>query len=111
MAKYYQSLVTAGFYVPAANSTLAANIELATAKVQSNITPLMGLAIAVIFFLLAGLVASGRLIQLRVLVAVVMSFINNLLLAFGLLMTAVAAYLFAVNGAALAGMYDVRGGV
>jgi len=91
------------------NTTLSANIDLATAKVKSNVTSLMGLAIAVILFLLAGLAAAGRLIELRVLAAIVVSFVNNLMLGFGALMTAVAIYLFAVSGAVVAGMTSVMG--
>jgi hypothetical protein len=56
-----------------------------------------------------GLIASGQLIKLRVLVAVTMSFINNLLLGFGLLIMAALIYIFVKNGTVLAGMYDVMG--
>ena len=89
--------------------TLRENIVAAATKVENNIQGLMGLAIAVILFLFAGVVASGQLIQARILASIVLSFVNNLLCGFGLLMLAVAIYLFVKNGAALAGAYDLMG--
>ena len=109
MSTYYQSLVSAGFYVPAANTTLATNIELATAKVQSNITPIIGLSIVVVIFEFAGLVAAGLLINAKVLVAMVLTFCHYTFVSFGALMLAVSIYIYAVNMSVLAPMYDVLG--
>ncbi len=100
--------MAAGFYSPT-NTTQAANVAACTAQVQSNVTSLMGLCIAMLVALTVGLVAAGQLIRLRVLVSIVLSFVNNLLLAFGALIVAVSIYLYVKNGTLLAGMTDVMG--
>jgi hypothetical protein len=101
-------MVTAGFYVPQ-NISLSDNINAAADKVASNIQSLMGLCIVVILFLFSGVVASGQLIQARILASIVLCFVNNLLCGFGLLMLAVSIYIFVKNGAVLAGAYDLMG--
>ena len=101
-------MVSAGFYKPQ-NISLSDNIGAAAAKVSSNIQSLMALAIVVILVLFAGVVASGQLIQARVLASIVLCFVNNLLCGFGMLMVAVSIYIFVKNGAVLAGAYDLMG--
>ena len=82
---------------------------LASAEVQKQVTGLMGVGVGVEVLLLIATVAAGALLSLRSLVAIFYTFLNNILLAFGVLVVAVVIYLFATNGSTVAGMMDVVG--
>jgi hypothetical protein len=105
---YYEFMVATKYFVPV-NATRAVNVALATSTIQKQVSGLMGVGVGVELLLVVAAVAAAVLLSLRTLVAITYTFVNNILAAFGLLVTAVVAYLFFTNGKTVAGMMDLVG--
>jgi hypothetical protein len=106
--KRYDTLAS---YLPAEfrNGTRSENIVLLQGMLQSNVYAIAGVFIALLLALLATLCAAGRMIHGRTLLAVFMTFGNNLMLAFGTLMLIVGLYFVAFKSSVIAGAVQVVG--
>lgn len=89
--------------------TRAGNIAMLESKVEDNKYGVAGAFAAVLAILLSTLFASGRMIHARTLLAIFVTFVNNVMLFFGLLMLVVGLYLVAFKSDAVAGVIAIVG--
>jgi len=91
------------------NGTRTENIAHLKDMLQSNVYSIAGVFIAIMGTLLITLGASGRMINARTLIAIFVTFVNNIMLGFGILMIIVGLYFVAFKASVIAGAYAVIG--
>ena len=109
VSSYYNIIVASGFVAISANATYTENLAVVTAAIKSNMDYMMALSGCVLFVFLVTLVVAGRIMTARVLTSILLTFINNILLAFGGLFFGVGVYIASTNAAALGGMSQIIG--
>lgn len=104
----YDTLVK---YLPAqyTNGTRAENLGHIKEMLQSNVYAIAGVFIGILGALIISLGASGRMINARTLISIFVTFVNNIMLGFGILMIIVGFYLVAFKASVIAGAYPVVG--
>ena len=110
MVQYYAVISSSKFFSIPANTTQAVQVQYLTNAINTNMGYLVASIGCVLFVLLLSLVVAARIMTARVLVSMSLTFVNNVLIVFGLIFVVAGAYIAAVNGAgALGGLMDVLG--
>jgi hypothetical protein len=109
VSSYYNLIVASGFVALPANATYAEGIAKVTDVVKSNMNYMMALSGCVLFVFLVTIIVAARIMTVRVLTSILLTFVNNILLVFGTLFLAVGIYIAASNSASLGAMTQIIG--